>query len=246
MALVLLAVFRRALRLLPLMTALAAVAITFGLTAAFGGALTVADVAVFPVLLGLAVDYGVQLRSGTPRGAIAIAALATAAGFLALLVSPVPMVRGFGLLLVVGVVIAFSVAAFTIPDRPARQLSPSRLIPRIAARVGVRRRGDPERVAARADPQPPPRAGARPGACARWLGARRAHAGAVGHHQAGAGEHARAASPRDAGAHNRYLRRGQCARQRAQRDLSQGGQLDGRVRAPDGDPLRRRRIRAIV
>ena len=57
----------------------------------------------FPVLLGLAVDYGVQFRSGTPRGAIAIAALATAAGFLALLISPVPMVRGFGLLLVVGV-----------------------------------------------------------------------------------------------------------------------------------------------
>ena len=104
MALVLLAVFRRALRLLPLVTALAAVAITFGLTAAFGGTLTVADVAVFPVLLGLAVDYGVQFRSGTPRGAIAVAALATAAGFLALLVSPVPMVRGFGLLLVVGVV----------------------------------------------------------------------------------------------------------------------------------------------
>ena len=42
--------------------------------------------------------------------AIATAALATAAGFLVLLLSPVPMVRGFGVLLVVGVGVAFAVA----------------------------------------------------------------------------------------------------------------------------------------
>jgi hypothetical protein len=129
MALVLLAALRRSLRLLPLATALAAVAITFGLTAAFGGELTLADVAVFPVLLGLAVDYGVQFRSGTPRGAITTAALATAAGFLALLISPVPMVRGFGLLLVVGVAVAFTAAAFGGPLTPGTRLEPSRLVP---------------------------------------------------------------------------------------------------------------------
>jgi hypothetical protein len=129
MALVLLAVLRRSLRLLPLGTALAAVAITFGLTAAFGGTLTLADVAVFPVLLGLAVDYGVQFRCGTPRGVIATAALATAAGFLALLISPVPMVRGFGLLLVVGVVVAFTAAAFGGPPAPGARLEPPRLVP---------------------------------------------------------------------------------------------------------------------
>jgi hypothetical protein len=127
--LVLVAVLRRSLRLLPLATALAAVAITFGLMAVFGGSLTLADVAVFPVLLGLAVDYGVQFRSGTPRGAIASAALATAAGFLALLISPVPMVRGFGLLLVVGVLVAFTAAAFAGPPQPGRRLEPSRLVP---------------------------------------------------------------------------------------------------------------------
>jgi len=74
MALVLLVAFRRRLRLLPLAVAIAAVAITFGLIGAVGGRLTVAEVAVFPVLLGLGVDYGVQFRSGTPRGAISIAA----------------------------------------------------------------------------------------------------------------------------------------------------------------------------
>ena len=39
--------------------------------------------------------------------AIATAALATATGFLVLLLSPVPMVRGFGLLLVAGIAVAF-------------------------------------------------------------------------------------------------------------------------------------------
>jgi hypothetical protein len=131
MALVLLAAFRRRLRLLPLATALAAVAITFGLTAIFGaGNLTLADVAVFPVLLGLGVDYGVQVRSGTARRAIAGAGLATAAGCLALLVSPVPMVAGFGLLLVVGVAVAL-VAAFASSDarKATARLEPPRLIP---------------------------------------------------------------------------------------------------------------------
>ena len=47
-----------------------------------------------------------------PRGGptIATACLATMAGFLALLLSPTPMVRSFGLLLVVGVAIAFGLA----------------------------------------------------------------------------------------------------------------------------------------
>ena len=62
-------------------------------------------------------------RSGTPRGATAIAALATVAGFLALLVSPVPMVRGFGLLLIVGVAVAFAVACVIAPTGAARPAS---------------------------------------------------------------------------------------------------------------------------
>jgi predicted RND superfamily exporter protein len=124
MALVLLLAFRRRLRLLPLLLALDAIAITFGLTALVGATLTVAAIAVIPVLIGLAVDYAVQFRSGTPRGAIAIAALATTAGFLALLISPVPMVRGFGLLLIAGVVIAFAISWAVIPRGPGERLDP--------------------------------------------------------------------------------------------------------------------------
>jgi uncharacterized protein len=123
MALTLSLVFRARLRLLPLAIAVAAVAITFGALSATGASLTMASIGVLPVLLGLAVDYAIQLQSrvleergdlerlarlGAP--AIATAAAATAAGFLVLLVSPVPMVRGFGVLLVVGIAVAFTCA----------------------------------------------------------------------------------------------------------------------------------------
>ncbi len=118
MALTLLAVFRSRLRLLPLAIALAAAGITFGVCAIVGASLTMASIAVLPILIGLAVDYAIQFQSrvgeegsvaraaavGAPT--IATAALATAVGFLVLLLSPVPMVRGFGVLLVIGIAIA--------------------------------------------------------------------------------------------------------------------------------------------
>jgi uncharacterized protein len=135
MAIVLCLVFRSRLRLLPLAIALAAVAITFGLMAVAGAPLTMASIAVLPVLLGLGVDYAIQYQARVEetgdavRAArvavpvIATAALATGAGFLVLLLSPVPMVRGFGVLLVVGIAVAFALAltagtaALSLPPR---------------------------------------------------------------------------------------------------------------------------------
>lgn len=131
MALVLALVFRSRWRLLPLAIALAAAALTFGLFGLLGGSLTMASIAVLPILIGLAVDYAIQLQArydeaialGAAPGVeaarlaaagggptIAIACLATGAGFLALQLSPTPMVRSFGLLLVVGIAIAFGLA----------------------------------------------------------------------------------------------------------------------------------------
>jgi hydrophobe/amphiphile efflux-3 (HAE3) family protein len=154
MAVVLLVVFRARLRLLPLAIALAACGITFGLIALLGGKLTMASIAVLPILIGLAVDYAIQFQSrvqeasgepapapagvgGEPVAApravaraagaaaptIATAALATATGFLVLQLSPVPMVRGFGVLLVVGIIVALAcaltagAAAIVLADR---------------------------------------------------------------------------------------------------------------------------------
>lgn len=130
MAFALIVVFRSRPRLLPLALALAAAALTFGLLRLVGGSLTMASIAVMPVLIGLAVDYAIQLQSrfdeataaglsgvdaardAAARGGptIGLACLATAAGFLALQLSPTPMVRDFGLLLIFGIGIAFLLA----------------------------------------------------------------------------------------------------------------------------------------
>ena len=128
MAATLAVVFRSRLRLLPLALALAAAAMTFGALSIAGGSLTMASIAALPVLIGLAVDYAIQFQArfdeaearGDPEPAVAAAVaggptiitagLATATGFLVLLLSPVPMVRGFGLLLVLGIVLALGSA----------------------------------------------------------------------------------------------------------------------------------------
>jgi predicted RND superfamily exporter protein len=122
MALVLLLVFRSRWRLLPLGIGLAATALTFGLLALLGGSLTMASIAALPILVGLAVDYAIQfqarfnevrsveLAASRSGPTIGVACLATIAGFLALQLSPIPMVRGFGWILIAGVAIAFCLA----------------------------------------------------------------------------------------------------------------------------------------
>lgn len=127
MALSLGCVFRVRRRLVPLAVALGGVAIAYGVFAAAGTPLSLAGVACLPILLGLGVDYAVQLharvneerrRTISTRAAIvlcaqcfvptlATAAVVTAAGFIALLFAPLPLLRQFGLLLGVGVVIVF-------------------------------------------------------------------------------------------------------------------------------------------
>src|SRR4051812_4626824 len=130
MALTLLFILPRPLRLLPLGVAISAGALTLGLVVLFGGSLTVGAIAMLPVLVGLAVDYAIQFQArfnearseGAPPGrAVATAAsgggpvigaacLATIAGFGVFLLSPSPLVRSFGLLLVIGIALAFLVA----------------------------------------------------------------------------------------------------------------------------------------
>ena len=170
MALTLALVFSPPLRLAPLAVALGASAITFGLLSlgivpGIGDSLTMASIAVLPVLIGLAVDYAIQFQArfneaagsgssparaaveAAARGGpvIATAALATAAGFLVLLLSPIPMVRSFNLLLVLGVSIAFALAltaglaALSLtPAAGSVGTGPPSPAGRIAARGGAR------------------------------------------------------------------------------------------------------------
>jgi predicted RND superfamily exporter protein len=130
MALTLLLILPPPLRLLPLGVAVAAGAMTLGLVALFGGSLTVGAIAMLPVLVGLAVDYAIQFQArfnearsegAAPGAAVAAAAMgggpvigpaciATTAGFAVFALAPSPLVRSFGLLLVLGVGLAFVVA----------------------------------------------------------------------------------------------------------------------------------------
>jgi hypothetical protein len=123
-------VFGPPFRLLPLGIALGAAGVSFGVLSLVGGSLTMASIAVLPVLIGLAVDYAIQFHarfteaatggSSPARAAVEAAAaggpvigtavLATAAGFIVLLLSPIPMVRGFAVLLLLGVAVAFALA----------------------------------------------------------------------------------------------------------------------------------------
>ena len=76
---------------------------------------------------------------------IATAGLATAVGFLVLLLSPVPLVRGFGALLVLGVVLALA-CAVTAGFAALVRLAPTERGPRFP-RVRARARGGWDRVA---------------------------------------------------------------------------------------------------
>src|SRR5258708_3547826 len=127
--------------------------------ATFTLALNPATLAAFPIALGLAVDYAVQflyrytqaLESGAEvpwdlarRGAgIATwrAAMCTVGGLLALLISTIPMVRQFGVVMSLGVVIAWTVARLTV-------LAAVRAWPNIGLPPGVR--PEPEAVPAAA------------------------------------------------------------------------------------------------
>ncbi len=169
MAIALSLIFRGRPRLLPLGVALLATALTFGALALVSSSLSVAQVAVLPVLVGLAVDYAIQFQSRAAeilaagisdrRAAvreaarvsaptIATAAAAAIAATLVLALSPVPMVRGFGLLLAVGIAIAFACAlivgsaALVVSGRGGSQsVSPAR--PEGSTTAGVSQEATP-------------------------------------------------------------------------------------------------------
>ncbi|MEJ7717537.1 MAG: MMPL family transporter [Thermoleophilaceae bacterium] len=208
MAVVLPLVFRSRMRLLPLLLATGAAALTFGVLALLGGSLTMASIAALPVLIGLAVDYAIQFQARfdeaeaarPPRGrsatdvigssheraaeraafvggpVIATAALASALGFLVLLLSPVPMVRGFGSIVVGGVAIALG-CALTVGSA-ALVLSRGRPPGRVRLTPPEPRAGAPPRLGRR-----PRGGGLRTPACGERAGTGSRHGGAAPCHR---------------------------------------------------------------
>src|SRR5437764_10535054 len=178
MAATLALVFRTRMRLLPLALALAAAAMTYGFIALVGYDLTMASIAALPVLIGLAVDYAIQLQArfdesreerlrpgaaataATLRGGpvVAGAGLATAAGFLVLLLSPVPMVHGFAVPVIVGIVLglacAITAGIATLARFTERKPAAAADVPPMLPRLRARARSTWERIAWRAPGDP--------------------------------------------------------------------------------------------
>ncbi len=126
MLLVLALVFRVHWRMLSLGVILISVMATLGFMGHISVPVTMVSMAVFPILIGLGIDYSIQFHNryeeegsvvSTVRNAgkaVFIAVLATVLGFLSLFVSPVPMIQDFGKMLTLGVIISFLGSLFIL------------------------------------------------------------------------------------------------------------------------------------
>lgn len=117
-------VFRSRLRLLPLLPVLIGAALSFGILSLTGGALSIASIAVVPVLVALAGSHGAFFQSRFEAedhrqrgggGSLIAAALVTVIALLALVFSPAPMVRSFGALVALGVGFSLLLATMVLP-----------------------------------------------------------------------------------------------------------------------------------
>jgi len=121
-------------RFLPVVMVALGLIFTFGFMGLCRINISMTVIAAFPVLLGLGIDYAIQIHSRleeeardhplpeaikttiTKTGpAVMYAMLATCMGFIAMYVSPVPMIQGFGLVCIIGVVICYITSLIGLP-----------------------------------------------------------------------------------------------------------------------------------
>ncbi len=126
MLLILLLVFKVKWRLLSLLTIFIAVLATLGFMSWIDVPVTMVSMAVFPILIGLGIDYSIQFHNRFQENqnvkeaminiapAVAVAVIATMLGFISLYASSVPMIQDFGKMLTIGVVISFLAAMFIL------------------------------------------------------------------------------------------------------------------------------------
>ncbi len=126
MFIILLAVFHVRWRVLSLGVIFISVIATLGFMGIMSVPMTMVSMAVFPILIGLGIDYSIQLQNRyeeeksvtitlTQIGkSVFIAVLATVLGFISLYASPVPMIKDFGKMLTIGVVISFIGSIFLL------------------------------------------------------------------------------------------------------------------------------------
>jgi uncharacterized protein len=121
-------------RWLPLGIVIIGIVYTLGAMGVLSVPITIVSMAVFPIVIGLGVDYAIQFHnrydeegiggksiadaivdSVTHIGpAIGIAIIAACLGFAALFFSPVPMIKDFGYMLIIGVIACYLVSIFIL------------------------------------------------------------------------------------------------------------------------------------
>lgn len=97
-------------RLLPLAATLAATSVVLAAFGWLGRPLSLGVVAFLPILIGIGSDFPAYVVHGVQRRAVVVTALASAAGFASLALSPLPFVRDLGLALGAGVLVALAIA----------------------------------------------------------------------------------------------------------------------------------------
>ena len=121
-------------RFLPVVIVTAGLIFTFGFIGLAGVKISMAVISAFPVMIGLGIDYAIQFHSRleeeardnplpeaikttiTKTGpAVMYAMLATCMGFFAMFISPVPMMQGFGMVSIIGVVTCYLTSLIGIP-----------------------------------------------------------------------------------------------------------------------------------
>lgn len=126
MLLVLGLIFKVKWRMLSLGVIFVSVIATLGFMGWVSVPVTMVSMAVFPILIGLGIDYSIQFHNrfeeegdieNTSRHigkAVFVAVIATMLGFISLLSSPVPMIQDFGKMLTIGVFISFLGSLFLL------------------------------------------------------------------------------------------------------------------------------------
>ncbi len=133
MAVILLLVFRARWRLLVLPLVVLGIVWAFGTLGFLGIPLTMVTISGLPILIGLGVDFAIQVHSRyeeetavvdhSPLAralaglgpALSVAMVAAVVGFLALRISSVPMIRAFGVMLGVGSVVLLAAVLVLVP-----------------------------------------------------------------------------------------------------------------------------------
>ncbi len=110
------------------------VLLTFGIMGLTGMKISMVVIGAFPVLIGIGIDYAIQFHSRFDEEArkssleeavkttvtqagpsVLYAMLATCMGFLALWVAPIPMIQGFGIVCVIGLISCYLAALVIVP-----------------------------------------------------------------------------------------------------------------------------------